>query len=87
MGCKGDHFGALMGPQWSEMVDMSILDRYETSRSKKMVGKVIFGVEYLIIAMETKMIGKRLFLGMCGWPFWGPDRAPMVTKGRYTNPG
>ena len=34
------------------------------------------------IATKTKMMGKRLSLGLYGWTFWGPDRAPMVADGR-----
>ena len=40
-----------------------------------MVRGVIFGVEYLILATKTKMLGKRVFFGVYVWPFWGSDGA------------
>ena len=46
------------------MVDMPFPDRYEIGRSNRMVRGVIFGVEYLILATKTKMLGKRVFFGV-----------------------
>ena len=60
--------------QWSGRVGMRV------------VSGVIFGVEYLILATKTKMLGKQLFFGcMCGrfGALMGP---PMVGDGRYANP-
>ena len=51
-----------------------------------MVRQVIFGVEYLILATKTKMLGTQLFLGcMCGrlGALMGP---PKDKNGRYVNP-
>ena len=51
-----------------------------------MVGGVIYGVEYLILATKKKMIGEMVFLGcMCGrfGALMGP---PLVVDGRYANP-
>ena len=59
MECTGTRLEALIG-----IVDMPIQDRYETDRSKKMVSRAIFGVEYLILATKTKTVRKMLF-------FWG----------------
>ena len=55
---------------------MPIPDRFEIGGSKEMVSGVIFGVECLILAMKTKMLGKRVFCGVYRWPFWGSDGAP-----------
>ena len=41
-----------------------------------MVRGVIFGVEYLILATKTKMLGKRVLFGAYAWAFWGSDGAP-----------
>ena len=41
-----------------------------------MVGGVIHGVEYLILATKKKMIGEMVFIGVYAWPFWGSDGAP-----------
>ena len=41
-----------------------------------MVGGVIYGVEYLILATKKKMIGEMVFFGVYVWPFWGSDGAP-----------
>ena len=52
-----------------------------------MVSGVIFGVEFLILATKTKMLGKLVFFGcMCGrfGALMGPQ---MVGNGRYANPG
>ena len=54
-----------MGPQWLGMVNMPILDRFEIGLGKEMVSGVIFGVEYLILATKTKMLGNSCFLGVC----------------------
>ena len=55
------------GPRWLGMMDMQIPDRYEISGSRKLDSGVIFGVEYLILATKTNMLGKQLFFGfMCG---------------------
>ena len=65
---------------------MPIPDRFEIGWSKEMVSGVIFGVEYLILATKTKMLGKQLFFGcMCGrfGALMGP---PMVGNGGYANP-
>ena len=60
---------------WLGMVFMPILNRYEIGCSHKMVSGVIFGVDYLISATKTKMLGKMVFFGcMCG--SFGPDGAP-----------
>ena len=51
-----------------------------------MVRGVIFGVEYLILATKTKMLGKQLFLGCmcsCLGALMGP---PKDKNGRYVNP-
>ena len=50
-----------------------------------MVSGVIFGVEYLILATKTKMLGKQLFFGcMCGR--FGALMGPlMVGNGKYAN--
>ena len=40
-----------------------------------MVREVIFGMEYLILATKTEMLGK-VVLGVYVWPFWGSDGAP-----------
>ena len=45
------------------MVDMPIPDRFEIGSGKEIVNGVILGVEYLILATKTKMLGKQLFLG------------------------
>ena len=37
---------------------------------------VIFGVEYLILATKTKMLGEIVFCGGSVWPFRGSDGAP-----------
>ena len=78
-------FGLGWGPQWLGMVDMPILDRFEIGLSKEMVSGVIFGVEYLILATKTKMLGKQLFFGcMCG--HFGALMGPlMVGNCRYAN--
>ena len=55
---------------------MPILDRYVKGYSQKMVRRVIFRVEYLILATKEKMEGKMVFLGVYVWPFWGSDGAP-----------
>ena len=65
---------------------MPIPDRFEIGWSEEMVSGVIFGVEYLILATKTKMLGKQLFFGcMCGHfgALMGP---PMVGNGEYANP-
>ena len=41
-----------------------------------MVGGVIYGVEYLILATKKKMIGEMVFFGVYVWLFWGSDGAP-----------
>ena len=41
-----------------------------------MVSGVIFGVEYLILAMKTKVLGEMAFCGVYVWPFWASDGAP-----------
>ena len=58
------------------MVDKSIPDRYKIGGSNRMVRGVLCGVEYLILATKTKMLGKRVFFGVYVWPFWGSDGAP-----------
>ena len=46
---------------------MPIPDRFEIGGIKEMVSGVIFGVEYLILARKTKMLGKMVFFGcVCG---------------------
>ena len=51
-----------------------------------MVSGVIFGVEYLILAMKTKMLGKQLFFG-CMFGCFGALMGPLMVKnGRYANP-
>ena len=65
---------------------MPILDRYEKGCSKKMVSGVILAVEYLILAMEGKMLGKQLFFGgVCG-RFGALMEPHMIGNGRYANP-
>ena len=61
-------------------------NRFEIGGSKGMGRGIIFGVEYLILATKTKILGKHLFLGcMCGHfvALMGPL---MVGDGRYANP-
>ena len=41
-----------------------------------MVSGVIFGVEHLILATKTKILGKIVFFWVYVWPFWGFDWAP-----------
>ena len=43
-----------------------------------MVNGVILGVEYLVLATKTKMLGKQWFLGYMrtAQPFWGSVGAP-----------
>ena len=68
------------------MVDTPIPDRFEIGLSKEMVRGVIFGVEYLILATKTKMLGKQLSFGcMCGC-FGALMGRLMVKNGRYANP-
>ena len=64
---------------------MPILNRYEIGCSHKMVSGVIFGVDYLISATKTKMLGKMVFFGVYVWRFGALIRAPMVRHGRYAN--
>ena len=46
----------------------------------------IFGVEYLILAKKSKVLGKQLFFGcMCGH-FGALMGLPVVGNGRYANP-
>ena len=47
--------GLRWGPQWSDLVDMPISDRYEIGCSQKKVSRVIFGMKYLILAMKIEM--------------------------------
>ena len=47
-----------------------------------MVSGVIFGVEYLILAMKTKVLGEMALCGVYVWPFLGSDGTPMVGNGR-----
>ena len=64
------------------MVDMPIPDRFEIGLSKEIVSGVIFGVEYLILATKTKMLGKMVFFGCkcgCFGALMGP---PMVGNDR-----
>ena len=49
------------------MVDMLIPDRFEIGFRKEMVCGVIFGVKYQILATNTKMLEKQLFLGFVGF--------------------
>ena len=73
--------GLWWGLQWSGMVDMPIPDGYEIGWRKKTVSGVIFGVEYLILAMKTKVLGEMAFCGVYVWPFWlwlGPQWLWMV---------
>ena len=65
---------------------MLIPDRFEIGFSNKMVCKVIFGVKYQILASETKMIGKQLFLGCMCSRYGVLMGSPMVGNGRYANP-
>ena len=46
------------------MVDRPIPHRFEIDQSKGMVSGVIFGVEYLILATKTKMLGKKVYDGV-----------------------
>ena len=48
---------------------------FEIDFNKEMVSGVIFGVEYLILATYTKMLGRMVFFGVYVWPFWGSDGA------------
>ena len=58
------------------MVDTPIPDRFEIGSSKDLVGGVIFGVEYLILARKTKMPGGNGVFWVYAWLFWGSDEAP-----------
>ena len=51
-----------------------------------MVTGDIYGVEYLIFATNTKMLGKRVVFGLYVRPLWGSDGAPKVGDGRIVNP-
>ena len=51
-----------------------------------MVNGVIFGVEYLILATKTMMLGKQLFFGCMRGRFGALMEPPMVGNGRYANP-
>ena len=55
-----------------------------------MVSGVIFGVEYLILATKSKVLGEMAFCGVNVWRVWGSDGAlmgpPMFGNGRYANP-
>ena len=51
-----------------------------------MVSGVIFGVEYLILATKTKMLGKQLFFGCICGHFGALMGPPKVVNGRYANP-
>ena len=64
---------------------MPIPDRFEIGCGKDMVRRVIFGVEYQILATKTKMLGKQLFFGcFCGR--FGALMGPlMVGNSRYAN--
>ena len=64
---------------------MLIPDWFEIGCSKEMVREVIFGVEYLILATKTKMLGKQLFLGCMCDRFGALMGPPMVGNGRYAN--
>ena len=41
-----------------------------------MVKGIIFGVEYLILATNTKMLGRMVFFWVYVVPFWGSNGAP-----------
>ena len=47
--------GLRWGPQWSDLVDKPISDRYMLGCSQKKVSSAIFGMKYLILAMKIKM--------------------------------
>ena len=68
--------GHWWGPWWLGKVDMPIPVRYEIGWSQKVVSGVIFGVEYLILATNTKIPGRMMLFGVYVWPFWGSDGAP-----------
>ena len=55
---------------------MPIPDRFEIVFSKEMLCRVIFGVEYLILAMKTKVLGEMALCGVYVWPFLGFDGTP-----------
>ena len=50
-----------------------------------MVSGVIFGVEYLILAMKTKVVGEMAFFGVYVWRFAALMGPLMVQHGRYAN--
>ena len=60
-------------------------DRFEIGSSKDLVGGVIFGVEFLILARKTKMLGEMVFFGCMRGCFGALMRPPMVGNGRYAN--
>ena len=41
-----------------------------------MVSGVVFGMEYLISATKTKVLGEMAFCGVYMWPFGSSDGAP-----------
>ena len=47
--------GPRWGPQWSDLVDMPISDRYAIDCSQKKVSSVIFWMNNLILAMKMEM--------------------------------
>ena len=47
-------------------------------KEKKTVSGAIFGVEYLISATKTKVLGEMAFCGVYVWRVWGSDGAPDV---------
>ena len=55
---------------------MPIPDRFEIGSSKDLVDGVIFGVEYLILARKTKMLGGNGVFWVYVWLFRGSDGAP-----------
>ena len=42
---------------------MPIPDRYEIVLGQKLVGGIIYGVEYLILATKKEMIAEMVFIG------------------------
>ena len=65
---------------------MPIPDRFEIGYCKQMVSGVILAVEYLILAMKRKMLGKQLFFGSTCGRFGALMEPQMIGNGRYANP-
>ena len=61
-------------------------NRIEIGCSKKMISKVIFRVEYLILVMKLEIFEKRMFLGYKRGRFGALMGPLMVSNDRYASP-